>query len=84
MSAPPLDQLSAAQYALAVAEADRFLQGFENEDREFQYPLAPRQCLLEMLEVITDEMVRFRHQPGAGWKIIELEILKGKIEKRNS
>lgn len=40
----------------------------------------PRQFLLETLDLYIDYLSNIR-VPGVGWKIIELEILKGKAEK---
>lgn len=78
----PLEQ---AQFTLATSEADRFLAGVDAGSPEFCSPvLAPKAALLETIEVIADELVRFRHEPEIGWKLILLEILKGKIEKRDA
>jgi hypothetical protein len=41
----------------------------------------PPQCLLELLEVALDHLSAIK-EVGIGWKCVELEILKGKTEKK--
>lgn len=41
----------------------------------------PRDCLLEIIDTCIEHLSAI-HEVGIGWKVIELEIMKGRIEKR--
>lgn len=68
--------MTATQTA-TVAAADHVI----NAPRE-HIALEPPECLLEILEVLIEHLTDMLPCIGIGWKVIELEILNGKTEKR--
>lgn len=45
--------------------------------------MEPPACLREILDVLTEHLTEI-HEIGIGWKIIQLEIMKGKLEKEEA